>query len=162
MGLVSGKVALVTGAGGGIGRATALKFVEEGAKVIASDVNSDEGNETAALITQNGGDAVFARADVTRSADVKALIATVVDTYGRFDCACNNAGIEGKIAAIAEQSEDDFDRVMSVNAKGNFGMTALTGNNNIVVVPVHSGIGLRLGANLGWLKFTDSPTWNPF
>jgi NAD(P)-dependent dehydrogenase (short-subunit alcohol dehydrogenase family) len=62
MGLVSGKVALVTGSGGGIGRATALKFAEEGAKVIASDINSDEGNETAALIKQNGGDAVFARA----------------------------------------------------------------------------------------------------
>jgi NAD(P)-dependent dehydrogenase (short-subunit alcohol dehydrogenase family) len=120
MGLVSGKVALVTGSGGGIGRATALKFAEEGAKVIASDINIDEGNETAALIKQNGGDAVFARADVTRSADVEALIAIVVDTYGQFDCACNNAGIEGKIAPIAKQSEGDFDRVMSVNAKGTF------------------------------------------
>jgi NAD(P)-dependent dehydrogenase (short-subunit alcohol dehydrogenase family) len=93
MGLVSGKVALVTGSGGGIGRATALKFAEEGAKVIASDINSDEGNETVGLIKQNGGDAAFARADVTRSADVAALIATVVDTYGQFDCARNNAGI---------------------------------------------------------------------
>jgi NAD(P)-dependent dehydrogenase (short-subunit alcohol dehydrogenase family) len=120
MGLVSGKVALVTGSGGGIGRATALMFAEEDAKVIASDINIDEGNETAALIKQNGGDAVFARADVTRSADVEALIASVVDTYGQFDCACNNAGIEGKIALVAEQSEDDFDRVMSVNAKGTF------------------------------------------
>ena len=120
MGLVSGKVALVTGSGAGIGRAAALKFAEEAGKVIVSDIESDEGNETAALIKQNGGDAVFARADVTKSADVEALIATVVDTYGQFDSACNNAGIEGKIAPIAEQSEDDFDRVMSVNAKGTF------------------------------------------
>jgi NAD(P)-dependent dehydrogenase (short-subunit alcohol dehydrogenase family) len=120
MGLVSGKVALVTGSGGGIGRATALKFAREGAKVIASDINSDEGNKTVALIKQNGGDTVFARADVTRSADVEALIASVVDAYGQFDCACNNAGIESKIAPIAEQSEDDFDRVMSVNVKGTF------------------------------------------
>jgi NAD(P)-dependent dehydrogenase (short-subunit alcohol dehydrogenase family) len=73
-------------------RRRALKFAEEGARVIASDINIDEGNENVALIKQNGGEAVFARADVTRSADVEALIATVVDAYGQFDCACNNAG----------------------------------------------------------------------
>ena len=120
MGLVSGKVALVTGSGAGIGRAAALKFAEEGAKVFVSDVNSDGGNETVALIKQKGGDAAFARADVARAADVAALVAVVVATYGRLDCACNNAGIEGKIAPIAEQMEQDFDEVMSVNAKGTF------------------------------------------
>jgi NAD(P)-dependent dehydrogenase (short-subunit alcohol dehydrogenase family) len=120
MGLVSGKVALVTGSGAGIGRAAALKFAEEGAKVIVSDVNIDGGNETVALVKQKGGDAVFARADVAHAADVEALVTKAFDTYGQLDCACNNAGIEGKIVPITEQSEDNFDRVMTVNAKGTF------------------------------------------
>jgi NAD(P)-dependent dehydrogenase (short-subunit alcohol dehydrogenase family) len=120
MGLVSGKVALVTGAGGGIGRAAALKFAEEGAKVVVSDVDSDGGNETVALIRQLTGDAIFARADVSEAAEVEALIASSVAAFGRLDCACNNAGIEGKIVPLAEQSEEDFDKVMSINAKGTF------------------------------------------
>ena len=120
MGVVSGKVALVTGSGAGIGRAAALKFAEEGAKVIVSDVNIDGGNETVALVKQKGGDAVFARADVAHAADVKALVMKAVDTYGQLDCACNNAGMEGNVVPIAEQSEDNFNRVMTVNAKGTF------------------------------------------
>ena len=120
MGLVSGMVALVTGSATGIGRAAAQKFAEEGAKVVVSDVNRSGGLETVSLITQKGGDAVFVMADVTKAADVEALVAKTLDAYGRLDCACNNAGIEGKITPIAEQSEQDFDRVMSVNAKGTF------------------------------------------
>jgi len=120
MAILSGKVALVTGSGAGIGRAAALKFAEEGAKVIVSDVDTVGGNETVVLVQQKGGDATFTRADVAKAADVEALIAKAVDRYGRLDCACNNAGIEGKIVPLVEQSEDNFDRVMSVNAKGTF------------------------------------------
>jgi NAD(P)-dependent dehydrogenase (short-subunit alcohol dehydrogenase family) len=120
MGLVSGKVAVVTGSGAGIGRAAALKFAEEGAKVVVSDLDSGGGNETVALVKRVGGDAVFVKADVAKAAEVEALIARVVDTFGQLDCACNNAGIEGKILPSAEQLEDDFDRVMSTNAKGTF------------------------------------------
>ena len=100
MGLVAGKVALVTGAGAGIGRAAALKFAEEGAKVVVSDVNSNEGNETVALIRQATGDAVFIRADVTKAEAVEALIASAVAAFDRLDCACNNAGIEGKVVPL--------------------------------------------------------------
>jgi NAD(P)-dependent dehydrogenase (short-subunit alcohol dehydrogenase family) len=85
-----------------------------------SDINSDGGNETVALIKQKGGDAVFAKADVMNASNVEALVASVVTTYGRLDCACNNAGIEGRVAPLAEQSEQDFDAVMSTNAKGTF------------------------------------------
>jgi NAD(P)-dependent dehydrogenase (short-subunit alcohol dehydrogenase family) len=118
--MVDGKVALVTGAGAGIGRATALKFAEEGAKVVVSDVNVEGGEETVAMIAKNGGEAIFVKADVSSAADVDALIGKTVDTYGRLDCACNNAGIEGKIAPLAEQPEDNFDRIIDVNAKGTF------------------------------------------
>jgi len=120
MGLVSGKIALVTGAGAGIGRATALKFASEGASVMVSDIKADGGEETADMIRQTGGKAQFFKADISQSGDVAALIAKTVETYGRLDCACNNAGIEGKIAPLAEQSEDDFDAVIRVNLRGTF------------------------------------------
>ncbi|PSM16376.1 MULTISPECIES: SDR family oxidoreductase [Nitratireductor] len=120
MGLVSGKIALVTGSGAGIGQATAVRFAAEGAKVVVSDVNETGGAETVELIRKDGGEAIFVKADISSAADVSALIAKTVETYGRLDCACNNAGIEGKIAPLAEQDEADFDRVLTINAKGVF------------------------------------------
>ena len=120
MAMVAGKVALVTGAGAGIGRATALKFAEEGAKVVISDVNVEGGEETAAMIRKNGGEAIFVKADISSAKDVDNLVAKTVETYGRLDCACNNAGIEGKIAPLVDQPEDNYDRIMGVNAKGTF------------------------------------------
>lgn len=120
MTIVAGKVALVTGAGAGIGRATALKFAQEGAKVVVSDVNVKGGEETAAMITKNGGEAIFVKADVSMAKDVENLILKTVQTFGRLDCACNNAGIEGKIAPLADQPDDNYDAIMGVNAKGTF------------------------------------------
>ena len=120
MGIVSGRIALVTGAAAGIGRATALKFAAEGAKVVVSDVVVPGGEETVAMIRANGGEALFAGADVSKTADVTALIAGTVAAYGRLDCACNNAGIEGVIAPFTEQTEENFDRIIAVNLKGTF------------------------------------------
>lgn len=120
MGLVQGKVALVTGAAAGIGRATALRFAAEGAKVVVSDIDTEGGEETVALIAEQGGNASFIRADVSKNADVEALIQKTVDLYGSLDCACNNAGIEGIVAPTAEQTEDNYDAIMAVNAKGTF------------------------------------------
>ncbi|MES2549817.1 MAG: glucose 1-dehydrogenase [Pseudomonadota bacterium] len=120
MALLAGKVALVTGAAAGIGRATALKFSAEGAKVMVSDVESIGGEETAAMIRAKGGEARFLRADVSLAAEVKALVAGTVAAYGRLDCACNNAGIEGAIAPFIEQTEANFDRIIAVNLKGTF------------------------------------------
>ncbi|MGJ8590408.1 MAG: SDR family oxidoreductase [Yoonia sp.] len=120
MGIVSGKVALVTGSGAGIGRATALKFAEEGAKVVVSDINRLGGEETVSLITTGGGEAVFVKADVSKPDEVNVLISEAVNAFGRLDCACNNAGIEGKIAPLADQSVEDFDQVLSINLRGVF------------------------------------------
>ena len=120
MGLVNDKIALITGAAAGIGRATALKFASEGAKVVASDVNGKGGEETVDLIKKAGGDAIFVKSDISQSADVKALVAETVKTYGRLDCACNIAGILGTMGPFTDQTEDDFDRVIAVNLRGTF------------------------------------------
>lgn len=120
MGLVNGKIALITGAAAGIGRATALKFASEGAKVVASDMNVKGGEETVDLIKKAGGEAVFVKSDISQSADVKALVAETVKTYGRLDCACNVAGILGAMGPFTEQTEENFDRVIAVNLRGTF------------------------------------------
>lgn len=118
--MVSGKVALVTGAAAGIGRATAIAFAAEGARVMVSDVDAEGGAETVSLIRKTGGEAEFARADVSVAADVQALVKTTVETFGRLDCACNNAGIEGLIVPLVEQPLDNFERIMAVNVRGTF------------------------------------------
>ena len=120
MGLVAGKIALITGSGAGIGRATALKFAAEGAKVVVSDIGAIGGKETVKRILAQGGEAVFVKADVGRAGEAQALVAKAVDVYGRLDIAVNNAGIEGKIAALIDQPENNYDAVMRVNAKGTF------------------------------------------
>ncbi|MGJ8533499.1 MAG: glucose 1-dehydrogenase [Alphaproteobacteria bacterium] len=120
MGIVSGKTALVTGAGAGIGRATARKFSTEGARVVVSDIDSTGGIETVRLIHADGGKAIFIQADCSKPEDVKALIEGVVEEYESLDCVCNNAGIEGKIAPFAEQTIENYDAVMNVNARGVF------------------------------------------
>lgn len=120
MGIVSGKNAMVTGAGGGIGRATARKFSAEGANVVVSDINSTGGEETVQLIKADGGKAIFIQADCSKSDDIDALINGAVEEYGSLDCVCNNAGIEGEIAPFAEQTIQNYDAIMNVNARGMF------------------------------------------
>ena len=116
----TGKVALITGAGNGIGRATAVAFAKSGAKVVVVDRDTAGGEATVGIIRQQGGDATFVAADVTKSDDVKNYVKTTIDTYGRIDCFFNNAGIEGKWAHTAEYDEDTFDAVIGVNVKGVF------------------------------------------
>jgi NAD(P)-dependent dehydrogenase (short-subunit alcohol dehydrogenase family) len=115
-----GKVALVTGGGNGIGRATSVAFARHGAKVVVVDRDSAGAEATAGIIRQNGGDAVAVTADVTRSEDVKAYVKAAIAQYGRIDCFFNNAGIEGRIAPTAEYDEAVFDAVIGVNVKGVF------------------------------------------
>ncbi len=117
-GLTEGKVVLVTGAGSGIGRATALVFAREGAKVVVSDIVVAGGQETVQQIAATGGEAIFVRADVSKAADVEALVTQTVETYGRLDCAFNNAGIEGGVKPTIDCTEEEFDRTIAVNLTG--------------------------------------------
>lgn len=116
----SGKVALITGAGNGIGRATALAFAKHGATVFAVDKDAEGAERTAATIRQQGGEARHHVADVTKSADVAAYAKAALEAWGRIDCFFNNAGIEGKLAAIVDMDEAVFDQVMAVNVRGVF------------------------------------------
>jgi NAD(P)-dependent dehydrogenase (short-subunit alcohol dehydrogenase family) len=117
-GELEGKIALVTGAGSGIGRESALAFAACGAQVMVSDVVVESGEETVAQIKAAGGEATFMRADVSQRADVEALIRQTVETYGRLDCAHNNAGIEGDMAPTADCTEANWDRTIAINLKG--------------------------------------------
>ena len=116
----TGKVALITGGGGGIGRATAIAFAKAGAKVVVVDRDVAAGEATAGIVRQQGGEAKFVAADVTKSADVANYVKETVDAYGRIDCFFNNAGIEGGLAHTADYDEAMFDQVMGVNVKGVF------------------------------------------
>ncbi len=117
-GLVAGKVALVTGGGSGIGRQACLVFCREGAQVVVSDVTVEGGEETLSLIKQAGGEAAFVKADVAQAAEVEALVAKTVEAYGRLDCAYNNAGIAGRTARVADDTEENWERILSINLKG--------------------------------------------
>ena len=114
------KITLITGAGSGIGRATALAFGAAGAAVVVSDVHETGGQETVALVEQAGGEAFFVGADVSRPDEVAALVAETVRRYGRLDIAVNNAGIGGAWARTADYPLEDWARVLAVNLSGVF------------------------------------------
>ena len=113
-----GKVALVTGGGSGIGRATALAFAREGAQVVIGNRNAQRGEETVSMIRDAGGTASFRRTDVLVATDVEALVDHAISKYGGLDLAFNNAGIEGDVRPLVEQTETNFDAVMDINVKG--------------------------------------------
>lgn len=117
-GRLDGKIALITGAGSGIGRASALTFAREGAKVAVADKLVDGGRETVRMVEAAGGTASFIEVDVSDAASVEAMVNATVDTYGRLDCAYNNAGIEGQVAPTDSYADDMFDKVIAVNLTG--------------------------------------------
>jgi NAD(P)-dependent dehydrogenase (short-subunit alcohol dehydrogenase family) len=120
MSLFNGNVAIVTGGASGIGRAAALLYAKNGAKVIVSDVDEAGGNETVRMARQDGGEAAFARADVSNPADCQRLVSAAVEQYGRLDIAFNNAGIGGESNLVADYSVEGWEKVISVNLSGVF------------------------------------------
>ncbi len=132
----AGKIALITGGGGGIGRAAAIGFAGRGAKVVVVDLNVGDGEASAELVRQRGGEARFVRADVTKFADVEAYVKATLDAYGAIDCFFNNAGIEGRAAPMQDYDEAMFDQVIAVNLKGVF-----LGMRHVIPVMLKQGRG---------------------
>ncbi|MBF6568922.1 MAG: glucose 1-dehydrogenase [Candidatus Binataceae bacterium] len=115
-----GKVAIVTGGGSGIGRAAAIKLGAAGAKVVVADLNAANSEQTCSMMAKAGAEAVPYRLEVSRAAEVEAMVAFAVKTFGGLDCAVNNAGIQGEIVPTVECSEENWDRIIAVNLKGVF------------------------------------------
>ena len=115
---LDGKVALVIGGTTGIGRARAVAFGQAGAIVAIAGRNKEQGSQTEALVRQTGAESLFIETDVTSDHSVRTLIDRTVEKFGRLDAAFNNAGIEGKVAALVETSEEDFDLIINTNLKG--------------------------------------------
>ena len=113
------KVALITGAGSGIGRATAILFAKEGAKVVVADIDTKGGEETVKKINDSGGAAVFVHVDVTKASDAERMVKTAVEKYGKLDILFNNAGIN-PLGTVVDTTEESWDRIINVNLKGIF------------------------------------------
>lgn len=149
------KVALITGASSGIGRATAELFAEKGARVAVAARRQDELDSLVADIEARGGNAIAIKTDVSVSADVERMVTHTIDAFGRLDYAVNNAGIEGRWAGITDLNEDEWDRVLGINLKGTFlcmkhqarAMLAIGATGSIVNVgSVNSFLGFPTGS----------------
>ncbi|MDN3015885.1 glucose 1-dehydrogenase [Paenibacillus sp. BSR1-1] len=117
---LANRIAVITGAGSGIGRASSLKLASNGATVVIVDFNRETGEETLKLVKEQGGEGIFVQADVSKSEDVQNYVNKAVETYGRIDIFFNNAGIIQKFAPFTSVEESEFDRILSVNVKGVF------------------------------------------
>ncbi|CAN5185355.1 SDR family NAD(P)-dependent oxidoreductase [soil metagenome] len=120
MKILENKVAIVTGAGSGIGKAIALLYASEGAKVAVTDIDEKGGNETVTLIKSHGGDAIFIKADTSNPDDQKSMVEMAVKKYGGLHIACNNAGIGGDLVPTGEYPIDGWDKIISINLSGVF------------------------------------------
>lgn len=153
---ISGKVAVVTGAGQGIGASTAQLFAREGAKVVVSDVLDDKGAEVVTAIKAEGGDAIYVHADVSSEEQVKALIDKAVQTYGRLDFGINNAGIGGLSAPTADYTLADWNKVIGVNLTGVF----LCMRYEIPeMLKTGAGAIVNVSSILGWVGFANAPAY---
>ncbi|MET0362522.1 MAG: glucose 1-dehydrogenase [Sphingobium sp.] len=118
MALFEGKVALVTGGATGIGYETALRFSAEGAKVVIADINEADGEAAAAHINGHGGEAIFVRTDVSKSADVQAMVERTIDRFGRLDAAFNNAGTPGGFTNVVDCTDEEWSHTLALNLTG--------------------------------------------
>ena len=151
-GRLKGKVAAVTGAASGIGRASAERFAAEGARVVVADLDADAAEEAARAIVENGGEATHVRCDVARAEDAKGMVEAAVERYGKLDVLFNNAGFTHSPGPVEEMAEEDLDRSLAVNVKGVFlcsqaAIPALRegGGGSIIVTASIMGVRTRPG-----------------
>ncbi|HEX7638113.1 MAG TPA: SDR family oxidoreductase [Burkholderiaceae bacterium] len=154
--MLEGKIALVTGAGSGIGRAIAIAFAREGARVVVSDTNSAGAEDTVLAVREAGGQALFHWADVARSADCRELVARTVRTWGRLDVACNDAGIGGPSAATADYPDEAWHEVIGINLTGVF-----LGMKQQIAQMLRNGGGaiVNIASVLGQVGFANAPAY---
>jgi NAD(P)-dependent dehydrogenase (short-subunit alcohol dehydrogenase family) len=160
-GRFTGKVAFITGAATGIGRATALAFAREGASVVVADVSEQDNHETARLIEEAGGRVLAVRCDVTSSDEVKAALDQTIKAFGHLDIAFNNAGVEQDTKPLADLTEAEWDRVLGIDLRGMFlclkhEIPLMLDNGGGAIVNTSSGAGLKgfpTGAAYGAAKF---------
>ena len=146
--LLQGKVGLITGGGDGIGRATAIMFARDGAKVAVADIRLDAAEETVAMIREFGGEAIAIEADVSSEAAVKAMVEATVATFGRLDCACNNAAGGGGFKPIQEVQEKHWEHCHNITLKGvwlclKYEIPAMLANGGGAIVNIASLSGVR-------------------
>jgi NAD(P)-dependent dehydrogenase (short-subunit alcohol dehydrogenase family) len=152
----SGKVALVTGAGSGIGRSAALLYAQRGAKVVISDVDEKGGAATVELLRKNSGEGAFIRADVSQAEQCRALVEETVKKFGRLDIACNNAGIGGEQHPTGEYSIDGWDKVIAVNLSGVFYCMRY---EIPAMLKTGGGAIVNMASILGQVGFASSPAY---
>jgi NAD(P)-dependent dehydrogenase (short-subunit alcohol dehydrogenase family) len=160
-GRFTGKVAFITGAATGIGRATALAFARQGASVVVADVSEQDNHETARMIDEAGGRALAVRCDVTSSDEVKAALDQTIKAFGHLDIAFNNAGVEQDTKPLADLTEAEWDRVLGIDLRGMFlclkhEIPLMLDNGGGAIVNTSSGAGLKgfpTGAAYGAAKF---------
>ena len=144
---LDGKVAIITGAASGIGRASAELFSREGARVVIVDINKEAGEQARDMITGEGGEALFIQADVSRARDCESMVKETVNRFGRLDILFNNAGVESSYSFMADQSMEEWDRLIAVNFKGTlygtrFGVEQMLNNGGGVIINTSSVAGL--------------------
>lgn len=154
MGRLDGKVAIITGAGAGMGRAAAILFAKEGAKVVVACRTVEAGEETVKMIKEAGGEAKFVKADVSKADDVKNMVKKTVDTYGKLDVIYNNAAILGRAAFTENITEEEWDKIMAINLKGvwlgmKYAIPEMLKNGKGSIINTASQCGERGTRNLG-------------
>ncbi len=152
---MNNKVALVTGAASGIGRATAVLFAEKNANVAISDVDEEGLRKTADLVKEQEGEVLSITADISKADEVENMINKTVDHLGRLDYACNNAGIEGPMTTTVEYTEEDWDRVLNINLKGQW----LCMKYEIPAMPENGGSIVNISSILGKVGFAGAPAY---
>jgi NAD(P)-dependent dehydrogenase (short-subunit alcohol dehydrogenase family) len=150
------KTAIVTGAGSGIGRSCALLYAREGINVIVSDIDEKAGEETIEMVRKAGGEAVFVAADVSKPGDCEALVQKTLSSFGRLDCACNNAGIGGEVNMVADYSIEGWQKVIEINLSGIFYAMKY---EIAAMLDTGGGAIINMGSILSQVGFSNSPAY---